>query len=87
VKEHSLEHDCPVLGSIPNSPTYFSTVVQLNGGYMAVGLTTRHSVVCDKHGKQHPALGPEKVVFVSPPRHKRDQKTAGCPFCKAEKNS
>lgn len=52
---------------------------------MAVGLSTRYSVVCDKHGKQHAALGPEKVVFVSPPKHGTDRKTRGCPFCKAEK--
>lgn len=49
---------------------------------MAVGLTTRYSVRCDIHGHVHSAVGPEKIVFVSPPKNKRQRNFGGCPQCK-----
>lgn len=51
---------------------------------MAVGITTRFSVRCDKHGQKHSAIGEEKVVFVPVPKNKNQKKFGGCPMCKRE---
>jgi hypothetical protein len=51
---------------------------------MAVGISTRAAVRCDKHGQLYTALPPFKVVFVSMPKTKNQRKFGGCPFCKRE---